>query len=109
VDPEQVHDFCFIYKKKVKTPSQTYFKHCVYGLRFLLKSEGVTYECIYLPDKTRKKENFPVVLVKPSQTMLRPAQTQNPYQFTLWLWCVAWEARSAKLGSIGNNSKSEKA
>jgi hypothetical protein len=32
-DPEQVHDFLFIFKK-VKTPSQTYFKHSVYGLQF---------------------------------------------------------------------------
>jgi hypothetical protein len=38
LDAEQVQDYLF-YNKKVpawagKTPSQTYFKHCVYGLRF---------------------------------------------------------------------------
>jgi hypothetical protein len=31
-DPEQVHDF--VLSSKVKTPSQTYFKHTVCGLRF---------------------------------------------------------------------------
>ena len=31
LDPEQVHDYLFSLQKKSKTPSQTYFKHCVYA------------------------------------------------------------------------------
>jgi hypothetical protein len=34
LDVEQVQVFLL---KRSKTPSQTHFKHCVYGLRFLLK------------------------------------------------------------------------
>ena len=40
LDQEQVHEYHFMLQKRSKTPSQTYFKHTVYGLRFLLKSEG---------------------------------------------------------------------
>jgi hypothetical protein len=40
LDQEQLHDYLFYLQKKSKTPSQSYFKHTVYGLRFLLKSGG---------------------------------------------------------------------
>ncbi len=49
LDAEQVQDYLFYQQKKSKTPSQTYFKHCVYGLRFLLKSEGLPYEFLRSP------------------------------------------------------------
>ena len=63
LDPEQVHDYLFYLQKKSKTPSQTYFKHCVYGLRFLLKSEGLPYEFLRLPSIKHDKK-LPVVLSK---------------------------------------------
>lgn len=63
LDPEQVHDYLFFLQKKSKTPSQTYFKHCVYGLRFLLKSEGLPYEYLRLPSIKHEKK-LPVVLSK---------------------------------------------
>lgn len=63
LDPEQVHDYLFFQQKKSKTPSQTYFKHCVYGLRFLLKSEGLPYEFLRLPSIKHEKK-LPVVLSK---------------------------------------------
>ena len=63
LDPEQVHDYLFYLQKKSKTPSQTYFKHCVYGLRFLLKSEGLPYEFLRLPSIKHEK-NYPLFSVK---------------------------------------------
>jgi integrase/recombinase XerD len=63
LDPEQVHDYLFYQQKKSKTPSQTYFKHCVYGLRFLLKSEGLPYDFLRLPSIKHEKK-LPVVLSK---------------------------------------------
>lgn len=63
LDPEQVQDYLFYQQKKSKTPSQTYFKHCVYGLRFLLKSEGLPYEFLHLPSIKHEKK-LPVVLSK---------------------------------------------
>lgn len=63
LDSEQVQDYLFYQQKKSKTPSQTYFKHCVYGLRFLLKSEGFPYEFLHLPSIKHEKK-LPVVLSK---------------------------------------------
>lgn len=50
-------------QKKSKTPSQTYFKHTVYGLRFLLRTEDLPYEYLRLPSIKHEKK-LPVVLSK---------------------------------------------
>lgn len=63
LDPEQVQDYLYYLQKKSKTPSQTYFKHTVYGLRFLLKSEGLPYEFLRLPSIKHEKK-LPTVLSK---------------------------------------------
>ena len=47
LDPEQVKDYLFGLQQRSKTPSQTYFKHTVYGLRFLLKTEGLPYDFLH--------------------------------------------------------------
>jgi integrase len=49
LDPEEVKDYLFELQQRSKTPSQTYFKHTVYGLRFLLKAEGLPYDFLHLP------------------------------------------------------------
>ncbi len=64
LDPEQVEEYLFMLQKRSQTPSQTYFKHTVYGLRFLLKSEGLPYEYLHLP-AIKKEKKLPIVLSKP--------------------------------------------
>jgi len=61
LDPEQVQDYLFGLQQRSKTPSETYFKHTVYGLRSLLKSEGLSYQHLKLPSVPRAKR-LPVVL-----------------------------------------------
>ena len=63
LDQEQIHEYLFMLQKRSVTPSQTYFKHTVYGLRFLLKSEGLPYEYLHLPE-IKKVNTLPVVLSK---------------------------------------------
>jgi integrase/recombinase XerD len=63
LDTEQVHEYLFLLQKRSKTPSETYFKHTVYGLRFLLKSEGLPYEYLHLP-AIKAPKKLPVVLSK---------------------------------------------
>jgi site-specific recombinase XerD len=63
LDQEQIHDYLFYLQKKSKTPSQSYFKHTVYGLRFLLKSEGLPYSFLSLPEIKHEKR-VQVVLSK---------------------------------------------
>ncbi|WP_199732377.1 tyrosine-type recombinase/integrase [Flavobacterium macacae] len=63
LDVEQVQEYFFLLQKRSKTPSQTYFKHTVYGLRFLLKSERLPYEFLHLPSIKHEKK-LPTVLSK---------------------------------------------
>ena len=63
LDQEQIHEYLFMLQQRSITPSQTYFKHTVYGLRFLLKSEGLPYSYLHLP-AIRKEYKLPVVLSK---------------------------------------------
>lgn len=61
LDPEQVKDYLYELQQRSKTPSQTYFKHTVYGLRFLLKTEGLSYQHLHLPTIARP-QTLPVIL-----------------------------------------------
>ena len=61
LDSEQVKDYLFELQQRSKTPSQSYFKHTVYGLRFLLKTEGLPYGFLHLP-AIPKVNKLPVIL-----------------------------------------------
>jgi integrase/recombinase XerD len=61
LNEEQVQDYLYALQQRSKTPSQTYFKHTVYGLRFLLKTEGLPYSYLHLP-AIKKSTKLPVVL-----------------------------------------------
>jgi integrase/recombinase XerD len=63
LDVEEVQEYLYLLQQRSKTPSQTYFKHTVYGLRFLLKSEGLPYEYLHLPSIQHEKK-LPTVLSK---------------------------------------------
>ena len=74
LDPEQVKDYLYGLQKRSDTPSQTYFKHTVYGLRFLLKTEGLPYDFLHLPAIARV-EKLPVILSRQEiWAMLKHAQ-----------------------------------
>lgn len=61
LSPDQVQDYLYELQQRSNTPSQTYFKHTVYGLRFLLKAEGLPYGFLKLPAIARPQK-LPVVL-----------------------------------------------
>jgi site-specific recombinase XerD len=58
-----VNEYLYFLQQRSKTPSQTYFKHTVYGLRFLLKTEGLPYSFLHLP-AIKQDKKLPVVLSK---------------------------------------------
>jgi integrase len=72
LDAEQVYDYLFMLQNRSKTPSQTYFKHTVYGLRFMLKTVNLPYEFLHLPSIKHDKK-LPVILSK--QEIWRMLQT----------------------------------
>jgi site-specific recombinase XerD len=61
--PDEVNDYLYELQKRSKSPCQTYFKHTVFGLRFLLKSEGLSYDYLHLPE-IKKEKKLPAVLSK---------------------------------------------
>lgn len=61
LDEDQIKDYLYMLQQRSKTPSQTYFKHTVYGLRFMLKGEGLPYSHLHLPSIKREKK-LPTVL-----------------------------------------------
>jgi len=74
LDPEQVKDYLYELQQRSNTPSQTYFKHTVYGLRFLLKTEGLPYGHLHLPSIARA-DKLPVILSRQEiWAMLHKAQ-----------------------------------
>ncbi len=84
LDPEQVHDYLFHLQKQNHTPSQSYFKHTVYGLRFLLKSEGFPYSYLRLPE-IKKEQKLPVVLSKEEMWRLLQAPDLLKHKILLGL------------------------
>ncbi|WP_373739020.1 tyrosine-type recombinase/integrase [Kaistella sp.] len=72
LDPEDIKDYLFELQQRSKTPSQTYFKHTVYGLRFLLKAEGLPYSFLHLPAIPKVKK-LPTILSR--QEVWRMLQT----------------------------------
>ena len=74
LQPEQVKDYLYQLQQRSNTPSQTYFKHTVYGLRFLLKAEGLPYGHLHLPT-IPKPHKLPVILSRQEiWAMLKHAQ-----------------------------------
>ena len=61
LNAEEVQDYLYELQKRSSTRSQTRFKHTVFGLRFLLKSEGLPYDHFRLPS-VKKTDTLPVVL-----------------------------------------------
>jgi site-specific recombinase XerD len=79
---DEVLDYLFALQTRSKTPSQSCFKHTVFGLRFLLKSEGLPYDYLRLPS-IKKSSKLPVVLSKSEVWRLLHAPRQFKHKILL--------------------------
>lgn len=61
LDIEQIEEYLLWVKKKNTTASESFFKHTVYGLRFLFRTEGLDERAIKLPS-IKRDNKLPVVL-----------------------------------------------
>jgi integrase/recombinase XerD len=61
LDEDQIIDYLNFLQQSHDTPSESYFKHTVYGLRMLCKVEGIKYSEIGLPS-IKRTNKLPVVL-----------------------------------------------
>jgi len=69
LDEEQVLDYLHYLKTQSKTPSVSYFKHTVYGLRYVYQIMGVTSKNVVLPSLKFPKK-LPVILSIPEIKLL---------------------------------------
>jgi site-specific recombinase XerD len=61
LDAEQIEEYLHHLKSRRNSPSESYFKFTVYGLRFVFRLEGLDERIIELPELERPKK-LPVVL-----------------------------------------------
>ena len=103
LDEEQVREYLFQLQQRSKTPSQTYFKHTVYGLRFLLKAEGLPYSFLHLPQIKHEKK-LPTVLSKQEvwKMLCTPKLLKHKILIGLLYGCGlrCMEVRNIKLADI---------
>lgn len=63
LEKEQIDDYLLLLLEKGQIPSKSYFKHTVYGLRFLFRLFGKEDKAIQLPSLKAEKK-LPIVLSK---------------------------------------------
>ena len=63
LDDDQIQDYLYLLLQKHNTPSESYFKHAVYGLRMVCKVEGLKFSDLGLPS-IKRPNRLPVVLSK---------------------------------------------
>jgi integrase/recombinase XerD len=63
LDNEQINDYLFHCQNLHKTPSESFFKHTVFGLRAIYKVLGMEQKRIALP-QIKKQKDLPIVLNK---------------------------------------------
>lgn len=61
LEQEQVLEYLYYLKTQKETPSSSYFKHTVYGLRFAYRAVGVEEKQVCLP-KMKFPKKLPVIL-----------------------------------------------
>lgn len=72
LEDDQIEDYLYLLQQQHDTPSESYFKHTVYGLRFLFRLEGLDDKRIALPCIERQ-EKLPVVLSREEMKRLLKA------------------------------------
>ena len=61
LEDDQIEDYLYGLQQQHNTPSESYFKHTVYGLRFIFRLEGLDDKRVSLPAIARP-DKLPVVL-----------------------------------------------
>jgi integrase/recombinase XerD len=60
---DEVHDYLYFLQQRSSSPSLSYFKFTIFGLRFMLRTEELSYNQLKLPS-IRKEKKLQVVLSK---------------------------------------------
>jgi integrase/recombinase XerD len=108
LDEDQITDYLYHLQTKHNTPSETYFKHTVYGLRAIFKMEGITSSHITLPS-IKKEKKLPVVLSKEEmrKLLVSPDLLKHRILIGLLYGCGlrCFEARNVRIADLDYDRK----
>lgn len=108
LDPDQVNDYLYLVQQQHKTPSDSFFKFSVYGLRFAFRMEGLKDKRIELPS-IKRSNKLPVVLSKEEMRRLLKAPRLLKHRILIGLLygcgLRCFEARSVRLADLDFDRK----
>ena len=108
LDKEQILDYLHYCKSLHKTPSESFFKHTVYGLRALFKLKGLDARHVCLPSIERSKK-LPVVLSieEVKQLIKTPKLLKHRLIISMLYDCGLrnFELRNVKISDVDFNRK----
>jgi site-specific recombinase XerD len=108
LDPDQVNDYLYLVQQEHNTPSQSYFKFTVYGLRYVYRMYGMKDKRIELPS-IKKDKRLPVVLSKEEvrRILTAPKLLKHRVLIGLLYGCGlrCFEVRNIKLSDLDFDRK----
>jgi integrase/recombinase XerD len=84
LEDDQIEDYLYLLQQQHNTPSESYFKHTVYGLRFLFRLEGLDDKRVTLPSIERQ-DKLPVVLSREEMKQLLKSPTLLKHRILIGL------------------------
>ncbi|TXK18375.1 tyrosine-type recombinase/integrase [Pontibacter qinzhouensis] len=106
LDPDQINDYLYLVKQQHNTPSESYFKFTVYGLRFAFRMEGLKDKLIELP-AIKADKRLPVVLSREEVQRLLKAPKLLKHRILLGLLygcgLRCFEVRNIRLSDLDFN------
>lgn len=107
-DEDQINDYLHLMQQEHKTPSESYFKFTVYGLRYAFRISGLKEARVALPSIKREKK-LPVVLSREEVKRLLKAPTLLKHRVLIGLLygcgLRCFEVRNIKLADLDFDRK----
>ena len=108
IDPDQITDYLYQVKVDHNTPSDSYFKFTVYGLRFAYRAEGIKDKQLELPEIKHTKK-LPVIVSREEMKRLlkTPKLLKHRVLLGLLYGCGlrCFEVRSLKIADLDFDRK----
>ena len=108
LDEDQINDYLHLMQQEHKTPSESYFKFTVYGLRYAFRISGLKEARVALPSIKREKK-LPVVLSREEvkRLMKAPSLLKHRVLIGLLYGCGlrCFEVRNIKLADLDFDRK----
>src|SRR5680860_1082368 len=103
LDEDQINDYLYLMQQQHKTPSESYFKFTVYGLRYVFRIRGLKDKHIALPS-IKKDKRLPIVLSREEVKRLLKAPKLLKHRILIGLLygcgLRCFEVRNLKLSDL---------